>query len=222
MKGGKLTAAFYSRKSIIMNILHNQSLSYQHLISYKCNIPSDKIIRLIDFMCTNLYVLNNTIAGAPLIIKNESDLNNPFEILLPILENRTDVQNQFEYIHNFSISNALSVRFIGNTTDIDKEKQKPVSIVEVPSVDKYYDGEKNLNVIHVECGFHHLQSKCLHEGACGWCEGTKKCISGNAKGPNEDCPTGTYIFSYDINEFCFNEDRKYRAENIMIKCERKT
>jgi len=75
-------------------------------------------------MCTNLYVLNNTIAGAPLIIKNESDLNNPFEILLPILENRTDVQNQFEYIHNFSISNALSVRFIGNTTDIDKEKQK--------------------------------------------------------------------------------------------------
>lgn len=96
----------------------------------------------------------------------------------------------------------------------DKENQQPISIEEVPSVENYYDGEKNLNVIHVECGFHHLQSKCLHEGACGWCEGTKKCISGNAKGPNEDCPTGTYIFSYDIRK---NDiDLMKKEELVMI------
>jgi len=107
-----------------MKILNNQSLSYKHLISYKCNVPLNEIIRLIDYMCSNLSVLNNTIAGAPLMTKNGTDQNKPFEILLPIQENRTDVQPEFKYKHNFSISNALSIRYTGNTYNIDKAEQK--------------------------------------------------------------------------------------------------
>ncbi|MCQ2818377.1 MAG: hypothetical protein MJ252_14010 [archaeon] len=59
-----------------------------------------------------------------------------------------------------------------------------------------------------------MQSKCLHEGSCGWCQGTKKCIMGTQYGPSEYCPQGTYIFSYNIQKS--DEDLKEKEELVIV------
>ncbi|MCQ2464299.1 MAG: hypothetical protein MJ095_01805 [Oscillospiraceae bacterium] len=138
-----------------MKILNNQTLSYDHLLSYTCYVRKDEILKLVDFMCRNMAVLNNTVDGFPLIIYEIED-NEPSEILIPIMENQTEIQPEFEYKHNFEISNALKLRYTGSIEKIDNAKDYLMEYISRNSMNKegYFiysviniDSEKNENNI---------------------------------------------------------------------------
>jgi len=67
---------------------------------------------------------------------------------------------------------------------------------EIPSGETFYDGTINLKTTVSFCRqFIDKAQACLHQGSCGWCYGTNRCIAGNKEGPLEDCLRGNYIFT---------------------------
>ena len=62
------------------------------------------------------------------------------------------------------------------------------STEEKPSVENYYDGSQNLNLIVLECERIHLANDCYLRNDCGWCDGYKKCVPGSENGPVKECP----------------------------------
>jgi len=51
---------------------------------------------------------------------------------------------------------------------INVPKQGPLEAVdEIASVGDYYDGEKKLNVIKVNCKIYANPTDCLHQSSCG-------------------------------------------------------
>lgn len=116
-----------------MKIYKNQILQYKHLLSYTCSVKKEELLKLVDFMCSNMNVLNNTVNGFPLIITECCD-NECSEILIPIEEKRNDFQSEFRYRHDFRIENALSVRYTGSISDIDNAKEKLIRYIEKNSL----------------------------------------------------------------------------------------
>lgn len=49
-----------------------------------------------------------------------------------------------------------------------RPKRGPLEAVdEIPTVKDYYNGEKKLNVLHVNCRINHNPTDCLHQSSCG-------------------------------------------------------
>ena len=130
---------------------------------------------------------------------------------------------------NYYIPSGLENQFkdpikVNNITDIpkfDKNDNIKTTIEEKPSIDLYYNGALNLNVINIECRLYHIMNDCLHQSGCGWCQGNNKCIKGDKDKPYEDCPQGLYKFSFDIPNndnkeevVITNNDKQYIVTNL--------
>ena len=105
-----------------MEIKTNQSMSYNTLLSYSCNISKKETMDLVFYMCQNMDVLNNNINGPPLIKCCENESDDKIEIMIPIAENRYDIQSEFKYIHNFNLDNIVSYRYTGSFDRLEKAK----------------------------------------------------------------------------------------------------
>ncbi len=112
-----------------MEIRKIQSLSYNNLLSYSCTVSKDETMDLINYMCKNMNVLNNTINGPPLIKTNGKENDKITEILIPIVENRNDIQPEFRYMHNFNLNNILVFRYTGSFDKLDAAKDKFIKYI---------------------------------------------------------------------------------------------
>ena len=67
---------------------------------------------------------------------------------------------------------------------------------ELPGIVTYYNGERNLNSIKVDCTIYANKDDCFHQSFCGWCGASSSCITGNVNGPIGPCnDVSSYIFS---------------------------
>ena len=66
---------------------------------------------------------------------------------------------------------------------------------EVPGIISYYSGDKNLNVIKVNCDIYANPNDCYNQSTCGWCGALGKCVKGSLRGPIDECPNASFIFS---------------------------
>ncbi len=105
-----------------MKVKKNQSVSYNTLLSYTCNISKKETIDLVRYMCRNMDALQNNINGPPLIKCCENGSDEKIEIMIPIAENRYDIQPEFTYIHNFNLDNVVSYRYTGSFDKLEEAK----------------------------------------------------------------------------------------------------
>ncbi len=51
---------------------------------------------------------------------------------------------------------------------VNPPKRGPLeSVEEIPTVKEYYDGEKKLNVIKINCKINSNPTDCIHQSGCG-------------------------------------------------------
>ena len=127
-----------------MKIFNNQKLHYDHLLSYTCSVKKEKWLELVDYMCRNMPVLNNTLNGFPIIVK-QGENDDLSEILIPILENKNEIQTEFEYKHDFKIENALS------NYSLDKSEIKITKNGNLFTVEILEDKEMLLLMMNEKC-----------------------------------------------------------------------
>ena len=88
-----------------------------------------------------------------------------------------------------------SPQIIGHLSDeISLPLKGPLEkIEESPSINQYYDGSLNLNVVKVSCKIYTNSGDCIHQSGCGWCGSSNGCILGTNFGPLQKCVKSTYI-----------------------------
>lgn len=84
--------------------------------------------------------------------------------------------------------------------DVNMERPEPGKLEiadELPTVVNYYNGDKNLNLIKINCNIYTNQFDCLHNSNCGWCPPKNNCMEGNAQRSFDDCPEG-FLFAGNL------------------------
>jgi len=159
-----------------------------------------KIIKLILIISAITLTLANT---------NENQNNNN-----KFLENTGEASNtskESTMAVNYSLAKAAKTSdvYVTNEKDfktpsfVDKlpmrqpiDTGNPEVIDEVPSLENYYDGSIGLKTSATFCQkFIDKAQACMHQGNCGWCLSSNKCIPGTKAGPLEDCLRGNYLFT---------------------------
>lgn len=105
-----------------MQILEQQSLYLNNLISYKLHAPREKLPLVIRHMQENLDSLRLQPAGKILFTEDQSQYRN-IEILIPVNHDFTP-QEQYGKKPLFKLINAVSARHEGSFPDAEKTKQK--------------------------------------------------------------------------------------------------
>lgn len=106
----------------------------------------------------------------------------------------------------YSVSQDSSFKKVTTVKDLVQFKAERVQTAdpnskvvasELPSTAVFYDGERNLNTIRIECRFIVNEDTCFKSPYCGWCENPKRCVDGSINGPTplEECPRSMYQFS---------------------------
>ncbi len=113
------------RKVDELQIIKNQTILANNLISYVTKVKKSDIIKLIRHISQNLQALNLKI-GKKIIFNIKSEFDNGsdqiIEVLIPV-KGKVPESNEFQYKPVFRLINAITIRHEGSLNDIEKTEK---------------------------------------------------------------------------------------------------
>lgn len=109
-----------------MQVRENKTLFSENILSYKCSIPENNILKMADFIRSNISVLGVRTTHEPIVFhintndKTEENLN--IEFMIPInsvLESRAE----YSFMSDFGLLDAITIRHEGSLSALSKTKK---------------------------------------------------------------------------------------------------
>ncbi len=109
-----------------MKVEEHQSVFLENILSYKSSVKKTDILKMIEFMCSNISVLGTELYESPVISLNTcfSDTDDVIdaEFLLPV-NNKFENRSEYSFKPYLSLSDTLKIRHNGKLEEIFKTEK---------------------------------------------------------------------------------------------------
>ncbi|MBP1564725.1 MAG: hypothetical protein IJP18_00965 [Oscillospiraceae bacterium] len=127
-----------------MQVQENRTLFSENILSYKCSIPRNNILKMADFICSNVSVLGVKTTHEPIFYhmhtNDKADGTVNIEFFIPInsvLESRAE----YSFMSDFGILDAITVRHEGSFSELqntEKNLKKYISEHDYEAMTDFY------------------------------------------------------------------------------------